>query len=66
MPIPDELDCMMCIQPSQTAIQLVKKEQNNEPLTDDQCIEIMNNLIGLEIYLRELKHKYSEYFTQAA
>ena len=38
----------------------------NEPLTDDQCIEIMNNLIGLEIYLRELKHKYSEYFTQAA
>ena len=37
-----------------------------EPLTDDQCIEIMNNLIGLEMYLRELKHKYSEHFTQAA
>ena len=36
MPIPAELDCMMCIQPSQTAIQLVKKEQNNEPLTDDE------------------------------
>ena len=38
MPIPDELDCMMCTQPSQKDIQLVKKEQNNEPLTDDEKI----------------------------
>ncbi|MBR3628590.1 MAG: hypothetical protein IKN42_07100 [Elusimicrobia bacterium] len=46
-------------------IELTRKTIN-EPLTDDQCIEIMNNLIDLEMYLRELKHKYSEYFTQAA
>ncbi len=46
-------------------IELTRKAIN-EPLTDYQCIEIMNNLIDLEMYLRELKHKYSEYFTQVA
>ena len=42
------------------------KQTIKESLSDEQCIEIMNNLIGLEMYLRELKHKYSEHFSQVA